>query len=309
MISCRRVTRRGLVGVLFVTLVVLVGGTSGGGSSALDAQEYSVYSDPEKPVFSVLLSEPQNVEEFKAHFGLTDAEVEGVLAAVREEDESLAQEYGESEQIVTSNNPLAYDEIASKIAASDYDETITAVVAQTKTDVEAILPEDRSVDLGSWINDQWRQEVQEASTEGSAELIRTASGSRALRCRVFATQYSGYTKYEAALPHRKLKFGSQPRVKIRRASGGRVVRPKVEEVGPWNNHDNYWASRKHRTMWKDLPRCMPEAQAAYYDNYNRGKDEYGRKVLNPAGVDLTPSVARGMGLKKYQNAWVYVRLP
>ena len=62
-------------------------------------------------------------------------------------------------------------------------------------------------------------------------------------------------------------------------------------------------------MWKDLPRCKPEAQAAYYNNYNRGKDEFGREVLNPAGVDLTPAVARGMGLRKYQNAWVYVRFP
>jgi hypothetical protein len=62
-------------------------------------------------------------------------------------------------------------------------------------------------------------------------------------------------------------------------------------------------------MWDDLPRCKPEAQAAYFNNYNGGRDQFGRKVLNPAGVDLTPRVARRLGLKKYQNAWIYVRYP
>jgi len=274
-----------------------------------DAEDYAPYSDPEKPVLSVILSEQQNVQEFKAHFGLGDAEVEAVLAAVREENEVLAREYAESERIVESNRDLPTEEVKSKISASDYDERITAAVSQTKSDVEALLPEDRSADLGSWVDEQWGQEVQDASTEGSTEIVRASSGSRALRCKVFATQYIGYTRYEAALPHRRLKFGSQPRVRIRRASGGRAVRPRIKEVGPWNTYDNYWATGRHRTMWKNLPRCKPEAQAAYYNNYNNGKDEFGRKVLNPAGVDLTPAVARGMGLKKYQNAWVYVRFP
>ncbi len=51
-------------------------------------------------------------------------------------------------------------------------------------------------------------------------------------------------------------------------------------------------------MWKNLPRCKPEAQAAYFNNYNNGRDEFGRKVLNPAGVDLTPAVARRIGPQK-----------
>jgi hypothetical protein len=87
------------------------------------------------------------------------------------------------------------------------------------------------------------------------------------------------------------------------------VGPRVKEVGPWNTYDNYWMHNKHRTMYKRVPRCKPEAQVAYYQNFNRGKDEFGREVLNPAGVDLTPDVARSMGLEKHQNAWVYVRFP
>jgi hypothetical protein len=62
-------------------------------------------------------------------------------------------------------------------------------------------------------------------------------------------------------------------------------------------------------MWKSLPREKPDAEAAYFNNYNRGKDELGREVLNPAGADLTPAAAQ-LGLRKYQNSWVSsVRIP
>ncbi len=52
----------------------------------------------------------------------------------------------------------------------------------------------------------------------------------------------------------------------------------------------------------------PDAEAAYFDNYNHGEDQFGREVLNPAGVDLRLRVARRLGLGKYRNAWVYVRI-
>ncbi len=128
-----------------------------------------------------------------------------------------------------------------------------------------------------------------------------------VRCRVFATQYIGYTYYEVALPHQKLKFEGGYRVGLSR--GDYAIEAPVKEVGPWNIRDNYWAKSIYRDMWDDLPRCMPEAQAAYFDNYNGGKDQFGRTVLNPAGVDLTPRVARRLGLARYQNAWIYVRYP
>lgn len=40
------------------------------------------------------------------------------------------------------------------VAASDYDEEITAAVAQTKRNVAAHLPEDRRSDLRSWVDEQ-----------------------------------------------------------------------------------------------------------------------------------------------------------
>jgi hypothetical protein len=276
-----------------------------GDNVAVEAEEYSAYADPKKPALAVILSEQQNIDQFKEHFGLSDGQIDEVLGATRRENRILAQEFGESEIVLAANKHLPKREIAKKIAASDYDEKIAAAVARTKKRIEAIVPEDRNADFESWVDEQWDQEVQTASSED----LPDSDNAKGIRCKVFATQYAGYTGREVALPHRNLKFGRQPRVRIWRVSGGPVVGPRVKEVGPWNTYDNYWMRKKDRTMYKRVPRCKPEAQFAYYQNFNSGKDEFGREVLNPAGVDLTPDVARSMGLEKHQNAWVYVRFP
>ena len=271
-----------------------------------------MYSDAKKPAIAVILSEQRNIDQFKEHFGLNERQVDDVLAATRRENRILAQVFGESEIVLAANRDLPRKEIAKKIAASDYDEKVAAAVARTKKRIEAIVPKDQSADLEDWVDEQWDQEVQDASTEdftASSETYTASNHRKGLRCKVFATQYTGQTGREVSLPHRNLKFGRQPRVRIWRVSGGPAVGPRVKEVGPWNTYDNYWMRKKDRTMYKRVPRCKPEAQVAYYQNFNRGKDEYGREVLNPSGVDVTPDVARSMGLEEYQNAWVYVRFP
>jgi hypothetical protein len=277
------------------------------GSETLDAREYSAYADPEKPVISVILSDEGNVEEFQSKFGLGSEEMETVLAAVRRENEALVQEYSESEQIVESNAGLSDEQISGKIAASDYDERVRAAVARTKSTIENLLPESQRSELEEWVNAKFAQAEQDLS-EGTVGARRpgTTRG-RGVACKVFATQYNGYTRYEVALPHRRLKDKGGFRVGIRR--GEHRARAPVKEVGPWNIRDNYWQPRRHRDMWRSLPRCKPEAEAAYFKNFHRGRDQFGRKVLNPAGVDLTPRVAHRLRLKRYQNAWVYVRYP
>jgi hypothetical protein len=301
-------TSLGLLAV--AAFLILLAGDRG----SLQAEEYSAYADPKKPAISVILSEKQNVDEFETRFHLSDGQVDEVLAATRRENRALAKEFAESEQVVTANEDLPKDKVKKKIAASDYDERVAAAVARTKGKIEGIVDEDQSASLEGWVDEQWRQEVRAVSTEDSAaESTGTFTASayygRGLRCFVFATQYYGNTRREVALPHRKLKFGRQPRIHIRRGSGGPTETPRVKETGPWNTYDNYWARWKNRTMFKRAGRCNPEAQEAYYHNFNGGKDEFGRKVLNPAGIDVTPAVARGMNLKRYQNAWVYVRFP
>jgi hypothetical protein len=293
---------------LLRVVLLLVAATVGGGAAFFSAttapqsQEYSAYSDPEKPVISYLLSDPQNVAEFKQRFALSGKELGVVLDAIREENEILSREYAESQLVVESGEALPTAGVQERIAASDYDESVRQAVARTKATIEAMLPEHLRPQLQVWVDAEWQEEVQEYNA-GSTATLQAASGGKDFR--VFATQYRGYTRYEAALPHRKLKFRGGYRVRIR--NGGHRIRVPIKEVGPWNIHDNYWDRR--RDMWKNLPRGLPEAEAAYYNNYNRGRDEFGRKVLNPAGVDLTPRAARKLGLRKYQNAWVSLSLP
>lgn len=89
------------------------------------------------------------------------------------------------------------------------------------------------------------------------------------------------------------------------ASNGRCEWAPVWDVGPWNTKDDYWNPSSTRETFKDLPQGKPEAQAAYEDGYNGGKDASGRKVANPAGIDLADGVFWD-GLKLTTNSWVTV---
>jgi hypothetical protein len=297
---------------LFFGLVVGGGLALFGTTAVTESRTYSAYTDPQKTAISFVLSDPQNVAELRERFALGDEKVRAILIAVREENEIVAREYAESERIVEAREKLSDERLRERIVASDYDEEVRAAVAETKSTVRALLPEDSKSKLKGWVDNQWQQEVREFEASEGAIFQATSeptyqAAALGVRCRVFATQYIGYTRYEVALPHKRLKFDGGYRVRLRR--GERRVGAPVKEVGPWNIRDNYWQSRRYRDMWDDLPRCVPEAQAAYFRNYNRGRDQFGRKVLNPAGVDLTPRVARKLGLRKYQNAWIYVRYP
>jgi hypothetical protein len=148
-----------------------------------------------------------------------------------------------------------------------------------------------------------------------------ASGSRAAEfgTEVFATReglVGGHTAsghviadrdHFVALPSRRglsTKESGDYTVKVC-ARNGRCEWAPVWDIGPWNTKDDYWNPAGTRQMWPDLPQGRPQAQAAKQNGYNGGKDQFGRVVKNPAGIDL----ADGMfwdGLKLTTNAWVTV---
>ena len=68
------------------------------------------------------------------------------------------------------------------------------------------------------------------------------------------------------------------------APNGRCAFAPVWDVGPWNIRDDYWNA--NREQWGDLPQGTPQAQVAFTGGYNGSKDGFGRKVANPAGIDL-----------------------
>jgi hypothetical protein len=89
------------------------------------------------------------------------------------------------------------------------------------------------------------------------------------------------------------------------APTGRCAFAPVWDVGPWNTRDDYWNPASERQEWRDLPQGVPQAQAAHDDGYNGGRDQYNRKVSNPAGIDLGDGLFwDALGLKN--NSWVDV---
>jgi hypothetical protein len=86
---------------------------------------------------------------------------------------------------------------------------------------------------------------------------------------------------------------------------GRCEWAPVWDVGPWNTTDDYWNSPHARQSWRDLPQGRPQAQAAYRDRHNGGRDQFDRQVRNPAGIDLADGTFwDGLGLRN--NSWVTV---
>mgnify|MGYP000486380226 CR=1 FL=1 len=76
----------------------------------------------------------------------------------------------------------------------------------------------------------------------------------------------------------------------------------VWDTGPWNVRDNYWDPITQRDMWNDLPAGQPQAAAAYFDVYNGGRDGFGRRVVSPAGLDLSDGAFYELGM--VQADWV-----
>jgi hypothetical protein len=97
--------------------------------------------------------------------------------------------------------------------------------------------------------------------------------------------------------------GSDYSVRVCSITTKRCAYEPVWDVGPWNTNDSYWNVK--RTSWTKLPTGEPESQAAYEDGYNGGKDMFGRKVLNPAGIDLADGTIR-QGLDLSSSGWVNV---
>ncbi|MFF3285689.1 hypothetical protein [Streptomyces sp. NPDC003023] len=108
-----------------------------------------------------------------------------------------------------------------------------------------------------------------------------------------------------ALPSRRgLSPKGSGEYSVRVCGPARCETAPVWDVGPWNTRDDHWNPSSVRETFKDLPQGLPEAQAAYESGYNGGLDGFGRRVLNPAGIDLADGTFYNVGLN--DNGWVTV---
>jgi len=109
-----------------------------------------------------------------------------------------------------------------------------------------------------------------------------------------------------ALPSRRSLSGKGGReFQVRLTHKGKSVVAPVWDIGPWNVRDDHWSLSSQRERWRDLPQGLPQAQAAFQDGYNSGKDEFGRQVKNPAGIDLADGIFWD-DLRMRDNDWIRV---
>jgi LysM repeat protein len=251
--------------------------------------------------------------------GLNDFEFGVVETIAHNEADQLKLLFLSSEEIV--NNPsISLENKKSVIAAMGYNRKVEDIIYTTDLRLRESLPEKVYARLIDWIERRW---LIEQALHGRPMSRVSIIGLRAVRSyEIFATRYeSKGGAYVVALPDKCLKFangglptcndlGYQPgsgySVAISYKSGVGVL---VGESGPWNVDDNFWSSTidpQPRRKFADLAVGMPEAQAAYFNGYNNGLDQYGRKVTAPFAIDLAFKVGDDIGLPPKKNDWITV---
>jgi len=265
-----------------------------------------------KPVLPLLLltagvEYEQAVADVAAVVPLAPEELADLRAIAVHEAQALSFLHSQSNAVV-QNEALTLEARRRGIEEMNYNSRLADIMRDTNGAVRDLLGRKYARFRGA-IRDWWAGERARVAARDAGPRPLADITSRS----VFATQYYGYTNYEIALPDKKIKFANlgwpdgypyPPYTATLYRSGYWVWNVLIREVGPWNIDDNYWDSA--RRLFGDLPLGKPEAEAAYYDGYNGGKDQYGRTVTVPCAVDLTPAVAADLGLAYLQNAWITV---
>ena len=239
-----------------------------------------------------------DIEEGLKDIGLTNVEVQTLKEVALSQFEN------------TNKTKALYKNKTSEMEVAEYNNLILLQAQQTKKEVKNVLKE-KYEDTITYLTEFWNQ-------TSRRESVSTIDWDASDDCdiEVYATQFD-IDDYCVALPDKYLKFANlgwdytyeNPEYTVDVISynrGTAVYNVPVNDVGPWNELDDYW----HENRWEfnDLELSLPEAEAAFYDNYNDGCDEIGRVVSNPAGIDLSPSVASDLGFGYYESGWISIHL-
>jgi hypothetical protein len=266
----------------------------------------------EKPVLGYFVFTASLAERLPQAAGLSGTQFAAVEQIAQNEVEALQALEQESLPIIQDPD-LSLREKRQRITEMKYNQRVQEVVRSSMEALKSTLGTPAYARLSHWVESQWRIERE---LHGSAARL---SSPRTYR--VYATRYDSRGAYTVALPDKCLKFanggshicdgdgyvaGAGYTVYMSYESGTAAV---VGESGPWNVDDNFWATTADptpRRMFTDLGLGMPEAQAAYFNGYNGGVDQFGREVTAPFGIDLARQVSIDIGLEPGKNDWIDV---
>lgn len=197
-----------------------------------------------------------------------------------------------------------------------YNDSVETEANNTNQSIQSMLG-DRYPNFRDWIAAWWQGERKYRNSIMAQEKTDNLTSRAAITTHtIYATQYEPNTSgaREVALPDKYIKFANlgwdshysnPPYTVTVRSSKSTLTGVRVDDVGPHNKNDNYWDT--NRRLWNgQISLGTPEAYAAYVDHFNGGKDEFGRTVTNPAGIDLSTSVARSLGLGSNASGWIVV---
>jgi hypothetical protein len=267
-----------------------------------------------KPVLAYFVLNPQFRDRLRHDLALSPPQFATLQQIAVRESEKLQNLDRESRAIIT-NDALSMDERRVLIERSNYNERVLATLANGQKALAAALGSTQEQALIAWIERHWVAEQQAHGVPHVTTASRTY--------RIFSTQYVGETSFEVSLPDKCLKFANRgwadascsagyqrgQNYSVQLGYNGRGTTSLVWDVGPWNEDDAYWSTTNDaqpRRRFTDLPQGLPEAQAAYFNGYNGGRDQFGRIVANPAGIDLGEGVRQALGLAYLENTWIDV---
>ncbi|UCH60718.1 MAG: LysM peptidoglycan-binding domain-containing protein [Anaerolineales bacterium] len=265
-----------------------------------------------QPVLGYFVNAPSRVDLLRTGAKLSEMEFQIVQQFAQAEVDQLNDLYLESLEII-QNPLLSLEEKIQAIEAMSYNQQVDEILQNSADRLEQALGRSAYLRLTGWVENRW---VVERFLHGKPAPVKATR-----TFQVFATRYDSGGSYTVALPDQCLKFanagyhlcdddgyqvgqGYSVFISYQKSTAATVL-----EAGPWNVDDNYWATTRDpqpRRMFADLPLGMPEAQAAYFDGYNGGKDQYGRKVIAPFGIDLARQVSIDIGLEPGKNDWIDV---
>lgn len=266
----------------------------------------------EKPALSYFVLTASWRDELKTETQLSLSEWQIVDYMARQESDKLVDLYETSQKIV-ENEKLSKLQKRMMIWLSGYNRQVKDVLQKTDRDLKERLAPVVYSRLRSWVEKHW---LEERYRRGLAP-----EGAFARSYEIYATRYDSGGAYTVALPDKCLKFsnaGNHLCDDLGYAVGQnytvflsykKSTAATVLEAGPWNVDDNYWAGwgdPQSRRMFADLALGLPEAQAAFFNGYNSGLDQFGRKVTAPYGIDLARQVSIDIGLEPGVNDWITV---
>lgn len=265
-----------------------------------------------KPVLSYFVLTASWRDELRAETALSSMEWAVVDYIARYEADKLISLYQSSQRIV-DNNQMSLRIRRMLIWLSGYNWQVEKILHETDRALKARLAPEVYYRLRNWFDSHWHEEVARRGLAPQKAFARSYE--------IYATRYDSGGAYTVALPDKCLKFSNAGNhlcddmgyavgqnytvfLSYKKSTAATVL-----ESGPWNVDDNYWSAwgdPQPRRMFADLGLGIPEAQAAFFNNYNGGADQFGRKVTAPFGIDLARQVSMDIGLEPGFNDWITV---